>query len=423
MKKTLLLLALFVLSLNIQAQDNPNNDSDTLVSRDAAVNLYLDCYSCDMTYFRQNFTLVNYVRDRKVADVQVIVSTMRNGGGGTEYIMQFIGLGRFANLKDTLKFNMKADATDDEIRKEMLKKLKLGLVPFILKTPFADKVSVSYAEEKTKTKEEDPWKNWVFRISGNAWLNGQKTYQSTNIYTTTTASRITEDIKHQTRLNLNFSENKYRLYDSNDSLIYSANTITRGIYFEHSTIWSMGDHWGAGAELNAWQSTYSNIDLGVKFSPAIEYNVFKYSNASRKQLRFAYKLGMGYRDYTDTTIFNKTTEYLADQRFEINFKYITNWGSIRSGINWQNYLHDFSLYSIGTSLSTNIRLFKGLSLNIYGDLQMPRNQIGLVKTESTPEDVLLHQRELSTKYSYYTSIGISYTFGSIYNNVVNPRLD
>jgi hypothetical protein len=123
MKKTLLLLALFVLSLNIQAQDNPNNDSDTLVSRDAAVNLYLDCYSCDMTYFRQNFTLVNYVRDRKVADVQVIVSTMRNGGGGTEYIMQFIGLGRFANLKDTLKFNMKADATDDEIRKEMLKKL------------------------------------------------------------------------------------------------------------------------------------------------------------------------------------------------------------------------------------------------------------------------------------------------------------
>jgi hypothetical protein len=421
MKKILFLLSLFTLSLSINAQDN--NQVDTLVSRDAAVNLYLDCYSCDMTYFRQNFILVNYVRDRKVADVQIIISTMRNGGGGTEYIMQFLGLGRFEHLKDTLKFNMKADATTDEIRKKQLKTIKLGLVPYILKTPFADKIKVDYTQETEEIKEKDPWNNWVFRISGNAWLNGQKTYNSTNIYTTASASRITEDIKHETKLNLNFSENKYRLYDAKDSLIYSANTITRGVYFGHSTIWSMGDHWGAGIDINAWQSTYSNINIGFSISPEIEYNVFKYSNASRKQLRFAYKLGGDYRDYTDTTIYNKTSEYLADQRFEINFKYITAWGSVRTGVNWQNYLHDFSLYSIGTSLSTNIRLFKGLSLNIFGNLQMPRNQIGLVKTASTPEDVLLHQRELSTKYSYYTSIGIAYTFGSIYNNVVNPRLD
>ena len=421
MKKTLLLLAIFILSLNLQAQDN--TESDTLVSRESAVNLYIDCASCDMTYFRQNFTLVNYVRDRKVADVQVIVSTMQNGGGGREYIVQFIGLGRFAHLKDTLKFNTKADATRDEIRKKQLKSLKLGLVPFILKTPYANKISVAYAQETKKAKEVDPWHNWVFRISGNSWMNGQKNYNSTNIYTSISASRITEKIKHETRLNLNFSENKYRLYDSKDSLIYSANTITRGIYFEHSTIWSLGEHWGAGVEVNAWQSTYSNIDEAYRIRPEIEYNVFKYSDASRKQLRFAYKIGANYRNYTDTTVYNKTQEYLAEQKFEINYKYITNWGSIRSAINWENYLHDFSLYSIGTSLSMNIRIFKGLSFNIYGDLQMPRNQISLVKTASTPEDVLLHQRELSTNYSYYTSIGLSYTFGSIYNNVVNPRLD
>jgi hypothetical protein len=26
-----------------------------------------------------------------------------------------------------------------------------------------------------------------------------------------------------------------------------------------------------------------------------------------------------------------------------------------------------------------------------------------------------------TSYRYYSAIGVSYTFGSIYNNVVNPR--
>lgn len=421
MKALFALFSLTILTLSIKAQSTIENDS--LSSREDAVNLYLDCSSCDLTYFRQNFTLINYVRDRKVADVQVIVSTMRNGGGGKEYIMQFIGLGRFAHLEDTLKFNTKADATRDEIRKKQLKTLKLGLIPFILKTPYANKISVNYAQESKKEKEVDPWNNWVFRISGNSWMNGQKNYNSTNIYTTVSASRITEEIKHETQVNLNFSENKYRLYDSKDSLIYSANTITRGFYFSHSTIWSMGEHWGAGVAVGAWQSTYSNIDAAYSIRPEIEYNVYKYSNASRKQLRFAYIIGANYRNYTDTTIYNKTEEYLAEQKFEINYKYITNWGSIRSSINWKNYLHDFSLYSIGTSLSMNIRLFKGLSFNIYGDLQMPRNQVSLVKTASTPEDVLLHQRELSTNYSYYTSIGLAYTFGSIYNNVVNPRLD
>jgi len=39
------------------------------------------------------------------------------------------------------------------------------------------------------------------------------------------------------------------------------------------------------------------------------------------------------------------------------------------------------------------------------------------------EEILLRRRELETSYYYYFSIGLSYTFGSIYNNVVNPRFD
>ena len=418
MKRAILLTILISFGIKMIAQQ-----ADTSISRDKAINLYLDCNSCDISYFRQNFTLINYVRDRKVADVQVIVSTMRNGGGGTEYLMQFVGLGKYSYLQDSIKFNTKADATQDEIRKQQLSALKTGLVPYILKTPFSDKVHITYENEKKSAKEKDPWNNWVFSLGANAWLNGQKTYQSTNIYTSVTASRTTEEIKHMTRASYNYSSDKYRLYNQNDSLIYSADSYSRSFYMNHSTIWSLGDHWGAGIEASFYQSTYSNLDLSFGILPAIEYNLFKYSEASQKQLRIAYTLVGSYRDYIDTTIYNKTEEYLASQQVEINFKYITSWGSIRSSVSWQNFLHDFSLYSVGTSLSTNIRIFKGLSLNIYGQLTMPRNQIGLVKTTSTPEDVLLQQHELATNYRYYTSIGLTYTFGSIYNNVVNPRLD
>jgi hypothetical protein len=39
----------------------------------------------------------------------------------------------------------------------------------------------------------------------------------------------------------------------------------------------------------------------------------------------------------------------------------------------------------------------------------------------TNEEILVRQLELATGYQYEFSVGISYSFGSIYNNVVNPR--
>ena len=35
--------------------------------------------------------------------------------------------------------------------------------------------------------------------------------------------------------------------------------------------------------------------------------------------------------------------------------------------------------------------------------------------------MLLQRRQLETSYRYFASAGLSYTFGSIYNNIVNPR--
>ena len=52
---------------------------------------------------------------------------------------------------------------------------------------------------------------------------------------------------------------------------------------------------------------------------------------------------------------------------------------------------------------------------------MIHDQLSLIKGEATLEQVLLRRTMLETNYSYYFSFGLSYTFGSIYSNVVNPR--
>lgn len=70
----------------------------------------------------------------------------------------------------------------------------------------------------------------------------------------------------------------------------------------------------------------------------------------------------------------------------------------------------------------SVRLFKGLALNVEGDVKMIRDQLSIPKRGASPEEILLHQRELATSYWYSISVGLSYTIGSIYNDVVNPRL-
>jgi hypothetical protein len=37
------------------------------------------------------------------------------------------------------------------------------------------------------------------------------------------------------------------------------------------------------------------------------------------------------------------------------------------------------------------------------------------------QDILLQRKQMATQYEYFTGFGFTYTFGSIYNNVVNPR--
>jgi hypothetical protein len=40
---------------------------------------------------------------------------------------------------------------------------------------------------------------------------------------------------------------------------------------------------------------------------------------------------------------------------------------------------------------------------------------------ASAEEILTRQRQLQTSFTYFTSFGFSYQFGSIFNNVVNPR--
>ena len=71
--------------------------------------------------------------------------------------------------------------------------------------------------------------------------------------------------------------------------------------------------------------------------------------------------------------------------------------------------------------SVGVRITKGLELSIGGSFSIIHDQLNLVKGEASTEEILLRIKELETSFQYYMHVGISYTFGAIYNNVLNPR--
>ena len=99
------------------------------------------------------------------------------------------------------------------------------------------------------------------------------------------------------------------------------------------------------------------------------------------------------------------------------------WGTVTSAFEAFHYFGDLQKNHLEVYTELSLRLFKGLSLSIYGDFTRIRDQLSLPKGEASIEEVLLRRTQLATGYNYYASIGFSYTFGSIFSNVVNPRFN
>jgi hypothetical protein len=97
------------------------------------------------------------------------------------------------------------------------------------------------------------------------------------------------------------------------------------------------------------------------------------------------------------------------------------WGTANAEFSFQQYLNDPEKYSLGFDGGAEIRLFKGFSVDFFGEYSRTRDQVYLPRGRATTEEILLRQRQLFTGFQYSFEVGLSYSFGSIFNNIVNPR--
>ena len=379
---------------------------------------------CDVDFFQTEVAFARFVRDQADADVYVLVVDEDTGGGGERYTLLFDGRrGPFAGRRDTLVTSTPPAASDDDQRRALLGRLALGLAGYAVRTRLADRLSVAYAAPATEAGDaeeeaevDDPWNSWVFRISGNGFFNGQSQSQQYNVFASVSAVRVTEALKVSIRPSASYNRSDFEL---NDGSTFTSDNARYGL--SSLVAFSLTDHWSAGGRARLERNTFSNYDFRAVPAAVVEYNLYPYAEATQRQLRFAYDAGVEYVAYQDTTVLLETEEVLPRHGAYVAAEFVQPWGSIDAGLEASQYLSRPDRYNLGVGGGVELRLFRGFNLRVDGSYSYVQDQINLRAQRADDGQILTGDQELATSFNYFASVGVSYTFGSIYNQVVNAR--
>jgi hypothetical protein len=402
------------------AQGSPRDTSQANLVR-----VYLDCNTsgCDRDFFVQELRWVNIVRERLESDVHLLVTSLQTGSGGTEFTVNAIGQRRWAGRSDTVVTAVEPATPQDVKRRELLRVFGLLLAPYAVQTAEAARLSVAYRAPADRAAQSpqavrDPWNFWVFNLSANAFSNGEKRQRFLNTFWNASANRITEATKIRFNTNLSYDDSWFELSSgerfTNIQRTYGANLLVAR---------SAGPRFSLGSQVTGQFSDFFNYDYNIRAAAAAEYDFIPYREYTRRSLILLYTVGAVTNDYQDTTIYGEVRETRPNHSAQFQFRARQPWGNITAQIFGSQFLHDLQRYNIGISGSTDLRLAKGLQLNFSGNFSQVRDQLYLRRGSLDDTEVVARIQALETNYRYFFSAGISYTFGSIYSTVVNPRFN
>lgn len=384
--------------------------------------LFLDCQQgCPNDYIRTEIPWMDYVRSRDDADIHLIITEQDAGGGGDRVTLQFIGLARFAGQSFDLQFTSRPNDTDDQQRRQFIEVLKQGLLRYVAGTPVGDRLRVVYTPPSGPAAVQpeashDPWNNWVFELGGNANFNGESQSSSNRFSGDVSAERVTDQWKMSISGRANRNENRFTLSDGEE--------ITRVSSDAYSSILigrSIGPRTSVGFRSVINNSSRSNFDLGIRSSAVIEFSLYPYTESTRRFVTLTYGVGVYAANYTEETVFSKLTETRPRHFAVLALDFVQPWGQADFELEAQSYLDDFKQNRVGVNGELDLRITGGLSFNAEARYNRVRDQLSLARGDASDDEILLELRQLATDFTYDLRMGLRYTFGSIFNTIVNPR--
>ena len=400
----------------------PSSAQDTTAAASPLLRVFAECGACEMDYMRQELTFVNLVRDRMLADVHVLVTSLGSGGGGQQYSIELTGRIGGAQRGDTVLVDTRPDATSIERREQLVRAIKIALLPFMRGNAAMSGITVSYRAPATSTGgtargERDRWKGWVYRVDAGGDIEADDNYGRQSVDVGLSAVRITDAIKIDLQAEGDYDKSRFTLEDARVIYNHQRSWTVEGVGVK-----SLGPNLSAGIAASTGSSIFGNTSLTTRLATAVEYNLYPYREATQRQAILQYTVGVRAARYVDTTIYGRIRETRPVHDLTLAAEIRQRWGSVNGNAYFSQYLHDTSKRRFNVDGSLNWRILAGLNVSLYSSYSFIRDQLNIPGGELSDEDRLLRLRELQSGYRFESGFNISYTFGSLFNNVVNPRM-
>jgi hypothetical protein len=333
------------------------------------------------------------------------------------------------HLSDRLTYTSAGTDVMTETLNGLTQILRLGLMRYAVESGLASNFDIRFSGDLAQppgrggapaglasASSRDPWNSWTFRVGLSGNMNLRETSQNLRANPSVSADRVTADWKIGVSSDLNVQRNSRTLSSGREIRDDRNDWDLSGLIVR-----SVNGHVSMGMNFSGGNSVSGNRDARVELSPAVEYNYFPYAQANRRQLIVQASAGMEYSNYMEETIFNVMQETRALHNFRIRYNAREQWGNAGVGINLSQYLHNTSLYRASLNGNVNLRITRGLDLNLNTNNSLVHDEIHIPLSSISDEDILLGRMNLPSSYQYNGSVGLSYRWGSSFTNVVNTR--
>jgi hypothetical protein len=417
-KFILVFLIFYPLLGNAQIKEFQSNPVE---NKNGTILVYIDYAESDNTerYLRSEIPFATYVRDPRLAQIHVLIVDQETGSGGKRFNISFIGKDNFKDQDQTLFFISQQSDTDDQRREGLARVIKMGLMPYISQTEMAKQIEIRYDDNKVKSVQEvigDSWDYWIFSVELGGGLNAEESRNAYNISSEFNADRVTEAWKFLNRFEYGYEEENFT--DDEESL----KSFLKQWRATSRIVRSLSTRWSAGLFAEVYSTTFKNIRHGWSVAPALEYNFFDWAESERRKFIIAYRAGFTSLKYLEVTLFDKISDNLLNHAMYMELEMTQPWGNIDFEFEAAQYLEMKDKYSLKLDVELAFRISSGLEFVLESRIESIHDQIYLPRGDATIDEILLKRRQLATTYDIGLELGFRYTFGSIYNNIINERL-
>ncbi len=384
----------------------------TVTASEKPPSLFLSCpQECFDTYLRQELSYFDFSRDPYLADFNIVVVRQPSGSNGERFTVSIDG-------SHSEAFSVPAGTADMVAREHLLQAILRILYDLLDDTPHAAafKLSVPGRSGVQLSKLDDPWDYWAIAPELSVEGDGGSGYYFMEGTGAVTARRVTDAHKLRIRGSYTRRWSGFLLEDGQRVSGDVDRWQTRAIYAH-----TIREHWAAGAVVTGRADEYANLDGHLHVGALGEFNFFPYSENASKQLRLAYQIGGWANWYIERTAFGETREWKPYHALSLIADVNQPWGSMQWIGQINHFLDDPNLYRVSTGAILSLRITAGLAVNLEGEAALVRDQVNLRGRQITDTELLLWTAQQPTDYTFEIKLGISYTFGSTHNTIVNPR--